>query len=179
MGKQLVIKGADFSENALDVRNKRYWYNVPNSQFEAADAAVATGGYGYSLVNQSPIQGKTLHGMRLNVTTTGVMSIFKTSTNGAKDKTLLTEVATVQASETGIQDLDFSAPVVLGDDEYIVLGCNGKGTNTIVFNHHNTSTVPAPVITQTLYHTVGHANCAIGQNSISLDVDFYTKNFIA
>lgn len=172
MGKQLVIKGADFSQNALDVRNKRYWYGVPDSQFEAANIAVI--GFGLSVVDQSPIQGKTIHGIRLNVSTIGVMTIYKTSTNGATAANLLTEVATVQATEVGLQDLDFSVPVTLGANEYIVFGRYGGGNQSLIWKHHNTSAA-SPTVVQTLYYNVGNTTAAIGQNSVSLDVDFYTK----
>lgn len=169
MGKYLLIKNADFSENAVEqVTPKRYFYHIPDSQMESAPAEWITSVFAYGYSNQDVLSGNVINGMRLKVETAGTLTIFKATKpiSGLTDASALTQVATATTTTTGVQDIEFSAPVSLGANECLIIG---KSTDTLVGKYHNNN---SPSIAR-FYANVGKSGIVEATGDVSLDIDFF------
>lgn len=167
MGKKIIIKDVSFFENAVIKSDRFYYLGITDAQFNTATSAWASVGFGYSLTEQSAIKGKTLHGIRLKVGTIGTTTIYKATSVNPSSSNALTEVATITATETGLQDIDFSSPIVLAQNEYIVIGAKSKGQKTLA-GCASTSFI------QSFYYNCGSSSAALIDTS-GFCVDFYTK----
>ena len=166
MGKKLVVKGADFSEVAIETRTKQYLYGVPDSQMNGRNQWNLNS-LGFSLIEQSVLQGKTIYGMRMNVDTSGTITISKSSIVNPTISSSLVVVAHAIANSTGIVDMAFDVPIELGSGEYLIISAaTAKGK----FHVDGSITGQAQ---QKFYYKAGTSN--IAQNDdYSLDIDFYT-----
>lgn len=165
MGKKLIVKGADFSEVAIETRIKQYLYGVPNSQMNG-NYAWNLNSLGYSLIEQSVLQGETIYGMRMNVDTTGTITISKSSIVNPTTTSSLVEVAHAVANSTGIVDIAFDVPIELGSGEYLIISA---ATAKAKF-HSGSITGQAQ---QKFYYKVGTSGIT-KNDAYSLDIDFYT-----
>lgn len=172
MAKKIIVKGADFEENAIEQsRSKVYYYNIPKEQFRLASGTWIPTSMGFGATSQAVIQGQTLHGVRIMVDTAGTLTIYKASAVTVNNADALTEVATITTTRTGLQDLDFSTPVVLGSDEVIVFGCSSKGQSSLLGKHSKQG--DTAYVNQPFYTKIGQASPALNV-SIALNADFYT-----
>lgn len=167
MGKKIIIKDVSFFENAVIKSDRFYYLGITDAQFNKAKSAWESFGFGYSLKEQSAITGKTLHGIRLKVGTIGTTTIYKATSVNPSSSNALTEVATITATETGLQDIDFSSPIVLAQNEYICIGATSKGQKGLA------GCASASFI-QPFYYRCGSSNPTLIETS-GLGVDFYTK----
>lgn len=173
MGKYLLIKDADFSENAVEqVVLKKYFYNIPDSQFlDEETLEWNLRALGYAIESQEVLSGNVIDGMRLNVLTAGVVTIYKATkpVSGLKNMSLLTQVATATANTIGLQDITFSSSVTLEPNECIVIGSTGDTLKGAFF--------PSPgsyPVKQDFYYNVGRSNITHPEpNSSTLNVDFF------
>lgn len=165
MGKKLIVKGVSFYDNAL-FRSRTYLLGITDTQLNAADVIWDSNGFGYSIYSQSEIQGKTLHGIRMKVGAIGTTTIYKSATVNPKTSEELTEVATITATKTGLQDIDFSSPIVLAQDEYLVIGAKNKGEKGLAGYASTTRS-------QLFYYRCGASNTGLALTF--LGVNFYTK----
>ncbi len=165
MGKKLVVKGADFSEVAIETRTKQYLYGVPNSQMNGNPWNLNS--LGFSLIEQSVLQGKTIYGMRMNVDKAGTITISKSSIVNPTTSSSLVVVAHAVANSTGIVDMAFDVPIELGSGEYLIISAaTAKG------KFHADGSITG-LAQQKFYYKAGTSN--IAQNDdYSLDIDFYT-----
>lgn len=167
MGKKIIIKGVSFFENAVIKSDRFYYLGVTDAQFNSGTSAWSLSGFGYSLSNQSAIKGKTLHGIRMKVDSVGTTTIYKATSVNPSSSNALTEVATITATRTGLQDIDFSSPIVLAQNEYLIIGTKEKGQKELV------GCVSTSFI-QPFYYYCGSSNPRFLESS-GLCVDFYTK----
>lgn len=172
MARKIIVKGADFEENALEKPySKVYYYNIPKEQYRLATGTWIPSSMGFGATSQTAIQGKTLHGVRLMVDTAGTLTIYKASAVTVNNANALTEVATITATRTGLQDLDFSSPISLGANEVIVFGCSTKGQTSLLGKHSKQGDTAS--VTQNFYTKIGQATPTLN-SSIALNADFYT-----
>lgn len=129
MGKTVIIKGANFSENAIELQ---YVYNYSDSFFEVAERTWANR-TGYAIVDEQDalaLRHKILKGVRMNISQAGSMAIYKCSNlDGGLDA--LTYLCTIQTDVPGIQNLLFGTVITLNDGEYLVFGTPGENFNLL------------------------------------------------
>lgn len=168
MGKYILIKDADFSAVAVEqVTPRRYFFKTPESVFESADTEWNLNTVSYAPFEQTALANKKVDGIRLNVGEAGTMTIFKGKLPITDLKSLsdLTQVATATTIKTGIQDIDFSSSVVLGQNEGLVIV---KSDDTLrgkfIYNYSGSG----------FYGFVGFSNLAYFTDK-NLAIDFYEK----
>ena len=122
MGKSIIVKGADFSEVAVAVREKQYVYNILDSEMLNGEYDVNNVALGFSQVTPAPTQRLTLGGVRAYVKTVGTLNIYKASLPNPSAASQMTLVATLHANSLGVQDIDFSEPVTLGANDCLIFG---------------------------------------------------------
>ena len=167
MGKLLIIKGADFSINAVDHTTGTpgvvtYAYDIPDSQFNSATGTSTPVAQGFGLQDQSAIRGHYIHGIRLNVSTAGSMTILKynglISVGTAVQASGFTELETLTTTSTGLQELEFSnaAGYYLDTNETLVFG---RKNETLCFKFVDGTT---PSVQQLFL-----GQCSGGENAVS------------
>lgn len=165
MGKKLIVKGADFSEVAVETGVKQYLYGIPDSQMSGSNLWTASS-LGFSLAEQSVLQGKTIHGIRMNVSSVGSITISKATIVNPNTASLMTEVAHGAVTSTGIKDIEFDVPVELHSGEYLIISAA-----TLIGKFHSRGITGAAQ--QKFYYNVGKDSIMYNEKG-SLDVDFYT-----
>lgn len=173
MGKKLIIKGADFSEVAVEVGVVRnFIYNISDAQMSGASDLWNHSSGGFSVLDQSALQGKTIDGVRLNVHTAGTVKIYKATAVNPKSMSAMTLVSSMTARSEGIQNIDFDTPVSLGAGEFIVFGdANNVGGNTLRAKYHGSGGTSLPY-QQKFYYKCGQSGAGTASTA-SFDVDFY------
>jgi hypothetical protein len=144
---------------------KTYRYGLTDQLFAAATSTWNMPNRGWAIADQSHIQGKTLAGIRIKVHQTGSIKLYTTKALIEPNRANLRYLTTITTDKTGLQDIDFDAPIHLGTDEYIVIG-NINDPVSLIGNFHATSTI------QPFYNRLGQANGARYDHQ-SLMVDFY------
>lgn len=169
MGKNVIIKGADFSENALPVL---YVYNYSDSLFGQANGNWSPNGAGYAITDVQAalaIRNKRLLGVRMNVSTAGSMAIYKCSDlDGSADA--LTYLCTIQTDVLGIQNLMFDSPIMLNDGEFLVFGNPNESFSLIPKSTSGSSAV----INQLFVYLVGKNKTEATKGSILVDFFYQT-----
>ena len=147
---------------------RTYYYGLTDEQFAQATSVWNRSGMGWAIKDQSPIQGRMLYGIRMKVAQAGSFNMYKAPSLIEKSEDNLQLVATVTATETGLQDIDFVQPFYLGENEYLVV-CrpSDASTTTLLGNHMTSNTMIQP-----FYRLVGTTNVALA-NISSLIIDFY------
>lgn len=156
---------------------KNYVFGIANSQF-----LQGTMGYwrqdarGFCLANQSNMQGKTLKGMKMNVSKAGTVHLYKATRNNPSSSDELTQVATATAQDIGIQEIAFNAPISLGAGEYLVIG-NKDDVNEPLLSGVYSSSGESVAIEQGFYYNCGTINVKSDGltpgKTQSLNIDFY------
>ena len=178
----LAIKDADFSQVAVEKLSIiTMLYNVPDEQMEnGANSSWAISAMGYGIVDQSPLQGKVIAGMKFFVTRAGTLHLYKASSPNAPgaDGAALTLVGMIEY--TGEVDkivmIDFPTPIALGESEYLILG---DPLNSDTIGGRYSSKTQTVAVEQAFYSDAGtsspQSDGLVPGNTQSLDVDFYTK----
>ena len=146
-------------------RIKTYRYALTDQLFAAATSTWNMPNRGWAIADQSHIQGKTLAGIRMKVHQKGSIKLYTTKALIEPNPANLRYLTTITTDKTGLQDIDFDAPIHLGTDEYIVIG-NINDPVSLIGYFHATSTI------QPFYNRLGQANGARYDHQ-SLMVDFY------
>ena len=110
---------------------------------------------GWAIKDQTPIQGKVLHGVRLKVAHPGSFNLYKAS-------------SPMEKSEANLQDIDFTEPFYLSNNEYLVVGCPSDASSTTLKGNHTAKSTTI----QSFYRLDGSASVASATSS-SLMLDFY------
>ena len=165
MGKSLVILGADFSANGIDMPI----FGISDEQFLAGYAQWNLSVLGFALSSQEALRNITLTGIKINVSAAGTLKIYKTTNLSAADASGMVEIATITATETGLQQIDFSNPIQLANNEFLVLG---KYDDSTTFKAYYDPSGTSSAIIQWFYVSVGNSGHET-YGSESLNVDFY------
>lgn len=95
MGKKLIIKGADFSTNAVE---EVTWYiDVTDSGWATNPGTSASAGWSYPASQESAYIGQPINAIKVKNATAGVMTIYKVSELGQAG-TLLATINVTQAN---------------------------------------------------------------------------------
>ena len=147
---------------------RTYYYGITDEQFAEATSEWKLPGMGWAIKDQTPIQGKVLHGIRIKVASPGSFNLYKASSPMETSEANLQRVSTIATTVVGLQDIDFTEPFYLSKNEYLVVGCpSDASSTTLKGNHTATSTTIQP-----FYRLVGSASVASATSS-SLMIDFY------
>ena len=170
--KYLIINRRKSSSYPLKVEKKSfyktYYYGFTDEQFAAATSTWNPPGMGWAIIDQSPIQGKVLYGIRMKVAKAGSFNLYKVTTLAETSESNMQFVTTVTTSKTGLQNIDFEAPFYLAADEYLVVSRpSDASTTTLIGNHMTSDNMLQPFYRQVGTPTVSKANVS------SLMVDFY------
>lgn len=120
MGKSLVIKGADFSENGIDLEVLGIDRN------EGIAAAVATGASSsgaYADADYSSLQGKHIMAIEFKPTASGTFRVVKCASIGAVGLIVLATI-NVQPQDVGVKT-KYSLDIIVGDND--IIGVNPPG----------------------------------------------------
>ena len=118
----------------------------------------------WAIKDQTPIQGKVLHGIRIKVASPGSFNLYKAFSPMETSEANLQRVSTITTTVVGLQDIDFTEPFYLSKN----VGCpSDASSTTLKGNHTATSTTIQP-----FYRLVGSASVASATSS-SLMLDFY------
>ena len=145
---------------------KTYYYGLTDEQFNMAIGVWNMPNRGWGIADQSAIQGKTLRGIRLKVHTPGVLHIYKVPSLTETTEANFVKVATITATTTGVQDIDFDQPFYLGKDEYLVL-CSPSDNSSLIGCYASKTTS-----IQMFYNRIGQSGGGENAQS-SLMIDFY------
>ena len=147
---------------------RTYYYGITDEQFAEATSEWKLPGMGWAIKDQTPIQGKVLHGIRIKVASPGSFNLYKASSPMETSEANLQRVSTITTTVVGLQDIDFTEPFYLSKNGYLVVGCpSDASSTTLKGNHTSTSTTIQP-----FYRLVGSASVASATSS-SLMIDFY------
>ena len=147
---------------------RTYCYGITEEQFAEAKSEWKLPGMGWAIKDQTPIQGKVLHGIRIKVASPGSFNLYKAFSPMETSEANLQRVSTITTTVVGLQDIDFTEPFYLSKNEYLVVGCpSDASSTTLKGNHTATSTTIQP-----FYRLVGSASVASATSS-SLMLDFY------
>lgn len=190
MGKRLIIKGADFSENGIpySVQNvPLFGINVSGATTSGATVNAPVRQFLLPSYALSTMAGKTICGIRLRVLTAGTFGVSKIKglttdpTQGATipESVIITDVANLTASGTGVQDLFFDNPIVLGNDEMLGIKFNKstQGADGGLAYYGNGSAFPRKISINdgsTTYNSVSTAS-----SSYNWGIDFIVREEVA
>ena len=122
MGKKLIIKGADFSENAVDVRVIE-WYITQYTDYGGSASSVVNvvnGGWAYQSNHNSLIQGKLINALKFKAAAAGTLNLYKGKLNSTS-KPQIGSVS-VSQSEVGTAVIKTFTPYTMGANEYLIIG---------------------------------------------------------
>lgn len=158
MGKRLIIKGSDFSENGIQYvvqYTPLFGIDVANANTNGATINDAVRQFLLPSYALSAMAGKTIYGIRLKVMTAGTFGVSKIkglTTDPTQGDTIpgsvtITDVADLTASETGVQDLFFDSPITLGSDEMLGIKFNKstEGADGGLVKYGNGSSYPLKI----------------------------------
>ena len=116
---------------------KIYCYHLTDEQYEQANAKWNTPNMGWGILDQSPIQGRILHGIRIKVATIGSISLYKVPSLTESTEMNFQLAATISTSTTGLQDIDFEQPFYLEKDMYLAIGRHSDGVSLVGYYNGN------------------------------------------
>ena len=127
MGKALIIKGADFSANAIEELNPKVLVDMVTEYVGNPlwPANVESAGWTWSDDIQKKYAGHIITRLSIAVETAGEIAVSKVSDviNGTP-----TEICKLSATETGWINFDVK-PFKIKDNEYLVLGSTNDSGN--------------------------------------------------
>lgn len=128
MGKRLIIKGADFSKNAIGIIIEPAWYIdqiLPNIS-TAKKANVVNGGWAFSDTDNAKLQGRVINSVQFYAAAAGVLNFYKGAlgSNGTKIGSI-----TISPSQVNTKVIATFTPVTINSGEYLMIGeANTKGS---------------------------------------------------
>lgn len=176
MGKQIVIKDADFSNVA--VSEKKYLYNISDDDFLNIQNSISNLDFvPYIIKNQQKLRNKELTGIRLNVSVIGKFTLYKCSQlpiNDTPSGTIqFTKLFILSTNKLGIQNINFPSKVILNNNEYIVIGSEYNiDKDTLKFKYDKNSNTDYN--TEFMGLNIGSSSYVTSINQ-KLLIDFYTN----
>lgn len=152
MGKKLIIKDADFSANALDVRVIEWYILSYTNYLESSQniANVVNGGWAFVQATNALLIGKTINAIRFKAATSGTLNIYKGVLNSS-EKTFIGSV-NVTSSEVGQEVTKTFTPYTMGGNDYLIIGepnssasfyYQGSGVKPTAASHNFYTKVPS------------------------------------
>ena len=122
MGKSLVIKGADFSENGIQETTPTLnWYiDSTLNTGSLSSANRANGGWAFKEGDMSLLQGKTINRLKLIPSIEGTLNLYK-ATSLSGPVTLVASILIPDADVNTISVYEFNG-FTLGENEVLVIG---------------------------------------------------------
>ena len=110
---------------------KTYYYGLTDQQFADANAQWNSPNMGWGLLDQSPIQGKMLRGIRIKVARAGKVNLYKVPSLKEDTENNFQLAATISTDKTGLQDIEFEKPFYLEDNLYLVIGKHSDAVSLV------------------------------------------------
>ena len=117
---------------------KTYYYGLTDQQFANANAKWNTPNMGWGILDQSPIQGKMLRGIRIKVATAGNVNLYKVPSLKEDTENNFQLMATISTDKTGLQDIDFKPPFYLEENMYLAIGRHSDAVSLVGCYDSNT-----------------------------------------
>lgn len=136
MGKKLIIRGADFSANAIEVQGS-WLLGITDAQFNAQTNSTSWGAknkYAFAeQLNVIPANSVVL-GVKVKTHTTGNIYLYRGNfTSNTSKATNMTYIGTLIITEIDtIQTFMFDTPVLIGSGQCIVIGNPEQGQSAPV-----------------------------------------------
>lgn len=131
MGKSLIIKGADFSANAIEGTGIVWDYQGFTENYgtatEYGPGGTVNGAWTIKAINEA-LRGKTVSVVRCVPKAAGVFNFYKVSTSPDNLTTLPAVVAYITIPSASINqetNFELSTPITLASNEYLIFGENG------------------------------------------------------
>ena len=126
MGKKLVIKGADFSANAIDSQG-RYLLGITDAQFNAQTSSTSWGAANkYAFADQLGVipANTVVKGIKIKTHTVGNILLYLANfTSNTSRATNMTYIGTLNITQAdSIETFLFDSPVTVGSNQCIVFG---------------------------------------------------------
>ena len=109
-----------------------------------------------------------MRGIRLNVGRVGSLTIYKVPSLYETTDDNFELVATITADSLGVQDIDFAAPIYVGENEYLVFGKPSEAIPTLLPKYN---TLNYATFQQKMIHFIGTDK--VKNAGSALMVDFY------
>lgn len=121
MGKKIIIKGADFSENGIAYSERLYLDYYTRYGGGATKPVAANGGWAYGTASApyAGIANKTINFVRFKSKQVGTLNFYRCT--DPTDSSTLTLVTSVEITATNQEIMHIFEPVTLGN-EYFVIG---------------------------------------------------------
>lgn len=110
---------------------KTYYYGLTDQQFADANAQWNSPNMGWGILDQSPIQGKMLRGIRIKVARAGKVHLYKVPSLKEDTENNFQLAATISTDKTGLQDIEFEKPFYLEDNLYLVIGKHSDAVSLV------------------------------------------------
>lgn len=163
MGKSLIIKGADFSANAVKVLK---WYITENDQYGAGASIKVPASYAaFCPFSGDNLQGKTINCIKLKAGTAGIITLVKVSNNDASGVATPIATITISSEDIGNDVIKYFDDVQIGSNEWFGIMAS---TDTGQFKY-NSSVLQS----RGYYQRAGTSNISIGAGSLALNVGYY------
>ena len=162
MGKSLIIKGADFSANAVKVLT---WFMTENDTYESgATINVPAGFAAYCPYNDALLQGKTINCIKLKAGTAGTITLVKVSSNDASGVATPIATITIDSEDVGNNVIKYFDDVQIGANDWFGIMAT---TDTGQFKYNSAESAPG------YYQRAGTSNILLGSGSLALNVGYY------
>ena len=130
MGKKLIIKGADFSANAIDVGTYTWYTNGLENAINNGTSniyAQSSGSYTRFAIDHSFNSGDIVNCIRMGCSATGTITIARATFAGTEIDSAVTisDARSVNISQTGTDFIVRFTPIVMNDGDYIIIRMNG------------------------------------------------------
>lgn len=164
MGKSLIIKGADFSANAVKVLT---WFIIENDTYgSGASTNVPASFAAYCPLSGTALQGKAINCIKLKAATAGTITLVKVSSNDASGVATPIATITIDADDIGNNVIKYFDDVQIGANDWFGIMAT---TDTGQFKY-NPSGFDS---NYGYYQKAGTASISQGTGSMALNVGYY------
>ena len=178
MGKSLIIKGADFSQNAIEFTTNWYYHvfsdKIQEGEGEFVNARRDRGGWMFPEVNEA-IKGKTVNVIKVQPVIAGRFNFYIINSSEIETLTTLPNPCSfidIKESDIGvITEYVLSSPISIEEGEALVIGDydeNRTEATTVAFYHYDGYKnfwylVGTTGVNHIIHHTSAYAPFDIGQ----------------
>lgn len=129
MGKKLIIKGADFSANAIDVGTYTWYTNGLENAINNGTRNIYSQGSSVTrfAIDHSFKSGDIVNCVRMGCSTAGTITIARATFAGTDVGSAVTisDARNVNISQVGTDFIVRFTPIVMNDGDYIIIRMNG------------------------------------------------------
>lgn len=158
MGKSLIIKGADFSRNSVNILR---WYTTENDSYGDSANTLVPNSYGVFVpFSAANCQSKTVNCIKFKAGKAGTITLSKVSSVDAGG--IATEVATIviNPEDVGKNVIKRFDNVTIGNTEWIGI-CKDGDTGQIMYDQNGKGGY---------YQKAGTLNIGTGSESLALNI---------